>query len=158
MTVRILKITGYPSVWVVCASSWVDPVMSLWRGHHARGAVWLAAVFQCTHFTLFHYWWWQLWWLWLRWCLPGFSNINLLFSLIIDEYIESGTLRLCKCPVPCQTFNFSVCLNICIYWILMLFHGFDLITLIIYFDALIVSELASGSLFKQASVSFWLLP
>lgn len=40
----------------------------------------------------------------------------------------------------------------------MLFHGFDLITLIIYFDALIVSELASGSLFKLASVFFWHVP
>lgn len=36
----------------------------------------------------------------------------------------------------------------------MLFHGIEFIALTIYFDALIVSDLASGSLFKLAPVSF----
>lgn len=40
-------------------------------------------------------------------------------------------------------------------WILLLAHGLESVTIILYFDAQIVSDLASGSLIELAYVSFW---
>ena len=40
----------------------------------------------------------------------------------------------------------------------MLFNGFSFIILIVYFDALVVSDIASKGLFRLASVSFQHMP
>lgn len=49
---------------------------------------------------------------WLRWCLPSFFTVELLFIFVVNKNLWKGTLKLSKL-VPYQTFNISN------YWLLL---------------------------------------